>query len=75
MTIPAGSYYAYFTLRGLTPGNVQINASANGYQPDSSAFRVTTPKLYPTGGGTYNNYAPPVTFTDVSRSLASSKIE
>ncbi len=61
--VPTGSYYAYFTLRGLTPGTIQLNASAAGYQPDSAGFQVTTPKLYTTGGGTYNNYAPPVAFT------------
>lgn len=61
--IPTNSYYAYFTVRGLTPGTVQLNAAAAGYQPDSSGFQVTSPKLYTTGGGTYNNYAPPVAFT------------
>ena len=61
--IPAGTSYAYFTLRGRTPGTVQINASANGYQADSIGFGVTTPKTYVSGGGTYNNYAPPVAFT------------
>lgn len=61
--IPAGTNYAYFTLRGRTPGTVQLNASANGYQADSIGFGVTTPKTYVSGGGTYNNYAPPVAFT------------
>lgn len=63
VTIPGGSNYAYFTLRGLTPGAVRLNFSATGYQPDSANFQVTTPKIDVGGGGTFNNYAPPATLT------------
>lgn len=61
--IPAGSSSASYLLRGLTPGVVQLNITAAGYQPDSVGFSVTTPKTYVTGGGTYNNYAAPAAFT------------
>jgi hypothetical protein len=61
--IPTNTNYAYYTLRGITPGTVQIVSTAVGYQPDTVAFRVTSAKLYASGGGTYNNYAPPVAFT------------
>mgnify|MGYP000010220223 CR=1 FL=1 len=61
--IPVGISYAYFTLRGLTPGTVQVNATAAGYTPDSVGFQVTPPKTFVSGGGTYNNFAPPVAFT------------
>ena len=61
--IPTGTYYAYFLLRGLSPGTTQLNITANNYTPDSVGFTVTPPKLRVDGGGTYNNYAPPVAFT------------
>ncbi len=61
--IPAGSFYAYFTLRGVTPGSVRLNVTAAGYTPDSANFGVTSPKLLLSGGSTYNNFAPPVAFT------------
>ncbi len=61
--IPVGTNYAYYSLRGLSPGTVQLTATANGYTRDSVFFSVTSPKLQLSGGGTYNNYAPPVAFT------------
>ncbi|MCE9601364.1 MAG: Ig-like domain-containing protein [Gemmatimonadetes bacterium] len=61
--IPAGTYYAYYPLRGLTPGTVQLTVTAPGYTRDSVFFTVTSPKLQVSGGGTYNNYSPPVAFT------------
>ena len=61
--IPANSYYAYVTLRGLTPGSTRLNVSAAGYAPDSSQLTVTSPRIVVSGGGTFNNYAPPVGFT------------
>ena len=61
--IPAGTYYAYYQLRGLTPGTVRLTATATGYTSDSAFFSVTSPKLLVTGGGTYNNYSLPVAFT------------
>lgn len=63
VVIPTGTYYAYFTLRGVSPGTVQLNVTAAGHTPDSVAFAVTPPKVQLSGGGTYNNYAPPATLT------------
>ena len=63
VVIPINTNYAYYTLRGITPGTVQIVSTAVGYQPDTVGFQVTSPKLYAQGGGTHNNYAPPVGFT------------
>jgi hypothetical protein len=64
--IPANTNIAYFTTRGLTPGTTRINVTAAGYQPDSVNFLVTTPKTYLSGGGTFNNFAPPVAITVIS---------
>ena len=63
VVIPTGSYYAYYSLRGLVPGSVRINATAAGHNPDSVNFAVTTPKTHVSGGGTFDNYRPPVAFT------------
>lgn len=63
VVIPTGTSYAYFTLRALSPGSVQLNASATNYQPDSVAFAVTAAKLFGSGGGTFNNFAPQVGVT------------
>ena len=40
VTIPAGSYYAYFTVSGLSPGTTQIQASATG-ESSSAPLNVT----------------------------------
>ena len=61
--IPSGTYYAYFTLRGVSTGTVQLNVTAAGHTPDSVGFAVTPPKVQLSGGGTHNNYAPPVALT------------
>ncbi len=61
--IPAGTYYAYYLLRGLAPGTVRINVSAAGYNPDSANFTVTSPALDLAGGGTVTNFSPPVGIT------------
>lgn len=61
--IATGTNYAYFSLRGLVPGSVRLNATAAGHRPDSVAFAVTTPKTHVSGGGTFDNYRPPVAFT------------
>jgi hypothetical protein len=58
VTIPTGSYYQYFTVRGKTPGNVTLTATAPGYQQTSASYVVTTPRLIIQGGGTINNFAP-----------------
>ena len=56
VTIPAGSYYAYFTIRGKTPGQVTFNATAPGYNPDSATYLVTTPRLTVCCNATLNNF-------------------
>ncbi len=61
--IPANSYYAYYNLSGVAPGTVRINVSAAGYQPDSANFTVTTPRTTLSGGGTVNNFRPPMGIT------------
>ena len=63
VTILAGSYYAYFSVRGkaISP-NVPIIASAIGYQGDTSYYTVTTPKVRLSGGGTLNNFSGPSGF-------------
>jgi hypothetical protein len=59
VVIPAGSYYQYFDLEGLAVGEVTLIASTAGHEPDTATFRVTTPKIVLSGGGTYDNFAPP----------------
>lgn len=58
VTIPTGSYYAYFSVAGLdTSTSVSLVASAPGYRGDTSYFRVTTPKVTTSGGGTYRLFS------------------
>lgn len=40
--IPAGIYYRYFSLVGLTPGVDTLIASAPGYLPDTAIVRITS---------------------------------
>ena len=64
VTIPAGSYYAYFSVRGKAVGaSLPIIASAIGYQGDTARYTVTTPKVRVSGGGTLNNFSNPNGFT------------
>ncbi|MDE3052955.1 MAG: Ig-like domain-containing protein [Gemmatimonadota bacterium] len=63
VTIPAGSTYSYFTTRGMGLGSTTIVASLPGYQSDSGAYTVTTPKLQLYGGATINNFGPRRTLT------------
>ena len=57
MTIPAGSYYAYFTVNGVdTSTSTSLIATAPGYQGDTAYYRVSSPRLTMGGGGTYNNF-------------------
>ncbi|MHB1097554.1 MAG: beta strand repeat-containing protein [Gemmatimonadaceae bacterium] len=59
VTIPAGSYYAYFNIAGIdTAASVSVIASAPGYQGDTSYVRVTSPALDLTSSGTYNALGP-----------------
>ena len=63
VTIPTGTYYAYFTVRGKTPGSVTLSATAPGYQSDNASYIVTTPRVTVSGGGNINNFAPSRTYT------------
>ncbi len=58
VTIPSGSYYAYFNITGKdTTASQAIVASAPGYRGDTSYYRVTTPKVQTSGGSTYNAFS------------------
>ena len=57
VTIPTGSYYAYFDVRGKTPGSTPLFATAPGYSPDTATYRVSTPRISLNGGGTVNNFS------------------
>ena len=48
-TIPANSYYQYFSFAGLVPGRDTIVASAPGYLPDTAYVTVTSPALRASG--------------------------
>lgn len=63
VTIPAGTYYVYFTVRGKVPGTATFIASAPGYRPDTASYVVTTPRVTISGGGTINNFSPTSGFT------------
>lgn len=69
-TVPAGSYYSYFTVTGRTPGAVTVNAAATGWTSPSQSVVITTPKLYLTGGGTLNTTSPQTTLTVYSADSA-----
>jgi hypothetical protein len=62
-TVPAGSYYFYFTVTAVDTGAVQFIVSAPGYQPDTATYIVTSPRVGISGGGTRNNFSPPSGFT------------
>jgi hypothetical protein len=62
-TVPAGSYYFYFTVTALDTGTVQFIVSAPGYQPDTATYVVTSPRVGISGGGTRNNFSQPSGFT------------
>lgn len=64
--IPAGSYFAYFTARGEGLGTAQLFATTAGHEPDTATVRVTTPRITLSGGGTFNNFAPPAAITAYS---------
>lgn len=64
VTIPAGSYYAYFNIAGIdTAASVAVVATAPGYQGDTSYVRVTSPALDLTTSGTYNALGPGTALT------------
>lgn len=59
VTIPAGSYYTYFTVRGKAPGLSTFIATAAGHSPDTATYRVTTPRIQLSGGTTLNRFGAP----------------
>jgi len=63
VTIPTGSNYVYFVVRGKTPGSVTISATAAGYTSTSAGYTTTSPRLVLSSGYTLNNFAPAVGFT------------
>lgn len=66
VVIPAGSYFAYFTARGEGLGTAQLFAATAGHEPDTATVRVTTPRVTLSGGGTFDNFAPPAAITTYS---------
>lgn len=59
VTIPAGTYYAYFNVRGKAPGLSTFIATAAGHSPDTATYRVTTPRIQLSGGTTLNRFGAP----------------
>ncbi|MCL4213291.1 MAG: Ig-like domain-containing protein [Gemmatimonadales bacterium] len=59
VTIPAGTYYAYFTVRGKSPGLSTFIATAAGHSSDTATYRVTTPRIQLSGGTTLNRFGAP----------------
>jgi len=58
VTIPANSYYAYFSVVGSAPGSVTIHAAAPGYNAVDGSWRVTTPRVTACCSTTFNNFSP-----------------
>jgi len=57
VTIPAGSNYAYFAVRGRGVGSNTIIGTATGYIADTLYNQVTTPILRLPNNGTLNAYS------------------
>lgn len=66
VTIPAGTNYVYFTVSALDTGVVNFIFTAPGYQGDTATYRVSSPRITLSGGGTYNNFTTPAGFTAYS---------
>jgi uncharacterized protein YjdB len=62
-TIPAGTYYRYFTVTGNATGSATFIATAPGYQSDTASFTVTSPALTVSGPTLLNNFGPGATVT------------
>ena len=58
VTIPAGTYYVYFDVRGPQAGSATVIATASGWVPDTLYVTTTSPRLGITGGGTYTSTSP-----------------
>ena len=63
VTVPTGTNYVYFNVSGLDTGVVTFLATAPGYQPDTATYRISSPRVTISGGGTFNNFRAPVGFT------------
>jgi uncharacterized protein YjdB len=64
VTIPAGSYYAYFRVDALdTLGTVQVQATASGYNPVNTTVQVTQPKFVISTSSSAYTTSPPRTMT------------
>ena len=57
VTIPTGSYYAYVTMTGKSPGVASIQATAPGYASAGGNFAVSPPRLEAAGSATVNNFS------------------
>jgi len=62
VTIPTGTYYAYFTVRGKAPGIDTLTATAAGYQSARASYIVTSPRVVIQGGYSLNNFSPARTY-------------
>ncbi len=63
VTVPAGTNYVYFNVAGLDTGVVTVIATALGYRPDTATYRISSPRVTMSGGGTLNNFRSPAGFT------------
>ncbi len=59
VVIPAGSYYIYFNVDGLTAGTASLTATTAGHEPDTMSVIVSSPQLALSGGGTVDDYRAP----------------
>jgi len=73
VTIPSGSYYAYFTATAKALGTATITLSAPGWTASNSVSVIsTTPRVEPCCGGSYNTTSPQTTVTVYSEDSAGS---
>jgi hypothetical protein len=64
VTIPAGSYYAYFaTTAQDTVGTIQVQATATGYGTGTTTVQVTQPKFVIGSATQLNTTSPPSVMT------------
>ena len=64
VTIPAGTYYAYFTITAQdTIGTIQVQATATGYGAGTTNVQVTQPKFLISAATQLNTTSPAQNFT------------
>ena len=65
VTIPAGTNYAYFEMRGKAPttGSLTVISSAPGYTADTGFVTVTSPRVTSCCSATLNNFGSGRSFT------------